>query len=340
MEFVEYVELYREGIHSKILEYLQLNEPLDYSRMIREYSNRQGKYVRPGLLMLCGEMFGGKPSELIFPAAVMQLSEDWVLMHDDIEDGSEIRRGKPALHLVYGMEQAINAGDAVHMRMWKMLRDYVQSQGIHRGLKVFDKFYEILDRTVEGQYLDIRFTREVRQIGKADETMYFDIVNRKTSCYSIYGPMQIGAIVAGQGEAVLAALQEIGSHAGTAFQIMDDVLDVTASEKEFGKTRYGDLYEGKLTLIILHAYKEASRAERIKIDRIYKKDRSKKSKAEIDFLVYIIEKYGSADYAYKEAMRYGTMAQDAILKNKELFPENRYRGIFLSAIRGLYIRKK
>ncbi len=340
MDFREYVELYRESIHSKILEYLPLNEPLDYSRMMREYPDRQGKYVRPGLLMLCGEMFGRKPADLILPAAVMQLSEDWILMHDDVEDGSEVRRGRPALHLIYGPEQAINTGDAVHMRMWKMLRDYVQEQGVQRGLRVFDKFYEILDMTVEGQYLDIRFTRKIRQIGNADRKMYFDIVDRKTSCYSVYGPMQIGATVAGQGEAVLAALQEIGSHAGTAFQIMDDVLDVTASEKEFGKTRYGDLYEGKLTLIILHAYKEASRAEKIRIDRIYKKDRADKSKAEIDFLVYVIEKYGSAEYAYRQAMEYGAMAQDAIEENQDLFPENRYKETFVSAVNGLFIRKR
>ncbi|HUB92629.1 MAG TPA: polyprenyl synthetase family protein [Candidatus Saccharimonadales bacterium] len=340
MEFREYIALHRSRIHSKILEYLPLKEPLEYSRMIRDYPDRQGKYVRPGLLMLCGELFGAKPKDLILPAAVMQLSEDWILVHDDVEDDSDLRRGKPAIQKLYGMEQAINAGDALHMKMWTMLRDYIAQEGVQKGIRLFDKFYEILDLTVEGQYLDLRFTRETRQVGSATEKTYFDIVGRKTSCYSVYGPLQLGATVADQKDNVLKALKAIGSPAGTAFQIMDDILDVTANEKEFGKQRYGDLYEGKLTLLILHAYNHATRAERLKVDRIYKQDRRQKKKEEIDFLVYIMEKYGSVDHAYGVAMKYGEASRAAIDKHMDLLPNNDYRELFISAVKALFVRKK
>lgn len=340
MEFKEYIAFNREAIHSKILDYLPIREPVEYSTMVRDYSDRQGKYVRPGLLMLCGEMFGAKSQDLILPAAIMQLSEDWILMHDDVEDDSELRRGKPALHRIYGMEQAVNAGDAAHLAMWRMMGDYVKGRGLSRGMELYERFHRMLDKTVEGQYLDIKFTKDIRQIGRADEKMYFDIVERKTSSYSVYGPMQLGATVAGQGKKTLDALREIGSAAGTAFQIMDDVLDVTSSEKEFGKQKYGDLYEGKLTLVMLHAYKEASRAEKAKIDRIFKKDRNKKSKEEIDFLVYMIEKYGSADNACREAMKYGKKAQAAIKKYDGLFPDGDYKDLFVSAVTALFLRKK
>jgi geranylgeranyl diphosphate synthase type II len=261
-------------------------------------------------------------------------------MHDDVEDDSDTRRGKPAIHKIYGVEQAINAGDGVHLAMWRMLKDYTAKEGLSKGIRLFDKFYEILDMTVEGQYLDIKFTRETRQIGLATEKMYFDIVDRKTSCYSVYGPMQLGATVANQNAAVMKALKEIGNPAGMAFQIVDDVLDITANEKEFGKQRYGDLYEGKLTLIMLHAYGQATRAERLKVDRIYKKARKNKTKEEIDFLVYLIEKYGSADYAYKLAMKYGEKSQSAIEKYGVLLPNNEYRELFVSAVTALFLRKK
>lgn len=340
MDFREYVESHREEIHSTIMKYLPLKEPKDYTRIIREYSERQGKYFRPGLLMLSGEMLGAKPKDLLLPAAAMQLSEDWILMHDDVEDDSEMRRGKPALHKLYGVEHAINAGDAAHIAMWKMLSDYVRMRGATNGIRVLDKFYELLYRTTEGQYLDIKFARDVRQIGNASEKMYYDIISKKTSCYSVYGPMQIGATVAGCNSRVMKALKEIGGHAGTAFQIIDDVLDVTATEKAFGKRKYGDLYEGKLTIVMLETYKLASRAERIKIDRIYKKDRREKTRGDIDFLAFLIEKHKSAVYAYELAMKEGEKARKALKENMHLLPDNEYRDLFISAVTALFVRKK
>src|SRR5579864_3261864 len=114
MDFKEYVSKHKSKIHSKIMDYLPLKEPLGHYKIAREYSDRQGSYRRPGLLMLTGQLFGAKMEDLILPAAAMQTSEDWILIHDDIEDNSELRRGMPALHRIYGTELAINAGDAVH----------------------------------------------------------------------------------------------------------------------------------------------------------------------------------------------------------------------------------
>lgn len=339
MNIKEYVAARKEAVYAKILEYLPKSEPLEYSEMLSEYSRRQGKYMRPGLLMLAGELFGATLEELVLPAAIMQISEDWMLMHDDLEDGSEMRRGKPALHRIYGNWQALNAGDAVQMRMWRMIMDYTKANGLKKGTALFDRMYSILDETVEGQYLDIKFSTEIKQIGKASEDMYFDIVGKKTSCYTVYGPMQIGAVVADQPKKVCEILERIGRDAGKAFQITDDILDMTADEKEFGKKRYGDLYEGKLTLIMLHAYNAANRAERARIDRIYKKERNSKTKAEIDFLAYVIEKYGSVEYARAEASRYGRMAQETLRDNQTLFPENEYKEVFTSAVESLFIRK-
>ena len=91
MNFKEYIEMHREGIYSKINEYIPNREPKEYYEIVREYVTRQGSYRRPCLLMLSGEMFGAKYDDLLLPAATIQLSEDWILMHDDIEDDSELR---------------------------------------------------------------------------------------------------------------------------------------------------------------------------------------------------------------------------------------------------------
>jgi geranylgeranyl diphosphate synthase type II len=340
MNFKEYVENHRNEIYSTICNYLPIKEPEAHYRMVRDYPDRQGSYRRPGLLMLAGQVFGANIDNLILPAAAMQLSEDWILMHDDIEDRSEMRRGKPAIQNLYGFALGINAGDAVHMVMWRMLRDYISKAGIPKGGAVYDKFYDILEKTVEGQYMDCNFIFNIKKISGASEKMYFDVINKKTGYYTVYGPMQLGAIIAGADQATLDNLEAIGKPAGMAFQIVDDILDMTADEKVFGKKRYGDLYEGKITLIVLHAYSEATEAEKKRIDEIYVKDRPDKTEDEINYIIDIINKYSGLDYAREVADRYGKQTKEAVEKYSKEFPENEYTKIILTAMEELYLRKK
>jgi geranylgeranyl pyrophosphate synthase len=339
MNFKEYIEEHRADVYTAITRYVRIKEPEEHYRISREYTDRMGSYRRPGLLMLSGQMFGASVDELILPAGAMQLSEDWILIHDDIEDDSEMRRGKPALHRLYGMDIAINAGDGIHMFMWKMLVDYIVKVGLKRGIPVYNKFIDMLEYTVEGQYLDINFMHHP-DLAKATEEMYYRIVESKTCFYTVYGPMQLGALVAGQPESELQILKNIGKPAGIAFQIVDDILDMTADEKSFGKKRYGDLYEGKLTLIILHTYQKATKTEKAKIDAIYAKKRQEKSPAEIEFLVEMVNKYRGLDYARELAEKYGAFAKDAVAKYRSKLPQNEYTNIMLSAMEELYVRKK
>ncbi|MEM3839440.1 MAG: polyprenyl synthetase family protein [Candidatus Micrarchaeaceae archaeon] len=338
MNFKEYIELNRNSIYSAIMGYLPLKEPVEHYKVVRDYSERMGSYRRPGLLMLCGEMFGATREELLLPAAAMQMSEDWILIHDDIEDDSEMRRGKPALHKLYGQAIALNAGDAAHIAMWFMLKDYIAKAGLAKGLALFDKFYDMLRFTVEGQYLDINFMR-THEMASATESMYNRIVESKTCYYTVYGPMQLGALIAGRPESDLNMLKEIGEPAGIAFQLVDDILDMTADEKAFGKKRYGDLYEGKLTLIMLHTYKKANAEEKGRIDKIYAKSRHQKSEDEIEFLVKMVEKYKGIEYAQKIAEKYGRQAKSTIDKYRSRLPQNDYTKIMLSAMEELYVRK-
>jgi geranylgeranyl diphosphate synthase type II len=340
MNFKDYIELHRDEVYRKICEYIPIKEPEGHYRIVRDYSDRQGSYRRPGLLMLSGQLFGAREDELVLPAAAMQLSEDWILVHDDIEDHSELRRGKPALHKLYGQELAINAGDAAHMVMWKMLKDNIRKMGMRRGSAFFDNFYRMLEYTVEGQYIEDNFIYNVRSLAAADEKLYFRIIQGKTCYYTVYGPMQLGAIAAGMGKSELGMLKEIGMPAGMAFQIVDDILDMRADEKVFGKQRYGDLREGKLTLIMLDAYKSADAEEKKEMQRIYGKRREEKSEEEIMYLAGIAEKYGSIEKARKKAEWYGAAAKQAIEKYSDQLPKNEFLDVMLTAIEELYVRKK
>ncbi len=263
MDFKEYIQLHRQEIYSTICNYVQIKNPIEHYKITRDYSDRQGSYRRPGLILLTGQMLGAKIEDLIIPAAAMQLSEDWILVHDDVEDHSELRRGKTSLNKLYGLEIAVNAGDAGHIIMWKMLKDYLINN--KKGALIYDKFIDILEKTVEGQFLDIDFIYNKKNFENINEDLYFKIINSKTCYYTVYGPMQLGAISAGSSDEILKIIEEIGTPAGIAFQIIDDILDLTADNKAFGKQKYGDLYEGKITLIILNAYKNATNEEKNKI---------------------------------------------------------------------------
>jgi len=339
MDFKEYVKSNKESIYSVICRYVPIKEPEGHYKIVREYIDRQGSYRRPGLLMLSGEMFGAEKADLLLPSAAMQLSEDWILIHDDIEDHSELRRGKPTLHKMYGEELAINAGDSGHMAMWRMLKDYIAENGIEKGNRLYEKFYNMLEYTVEGQYIDDNFIYNIRTLDKASEELYYRIVKSKTGYYSAYGPMQLGAIVAGQEDRVLETLKKIGEPAGIAFQLVDDILDMTADEKVFGKQTYGDLYEGKVTLIMLHTYAKADDSEKQKINSIYFKKRGDKSEEEIGYIADLVEKYGGIEYARIASDKYGEMAKSELEKAESILPNNKYRDILTSAIEEMYTRK-
>ncbi len=340
MNFKEYIELHRNEVYSKICEYVKIKDPIEHYKMVRDYIDRQGSYRRPGLLMLSGEVFGANKEELVTPAAAMQLSEDWILVHDDAEDDSELRRGKPALHRMHGIEQAINVGDAGHAAMWRMVKDHLLSAGMEKGNRFYEKFYDMIEYTVEGQYIDTNFFVNIRDLKKASEDLYFRIVESKTCYYSVYGPLQLGAIVANADQKTMGMLKDIGAPAGRAFQIIDDVLDMTADEKLFGKKNYGDLYEGKLTLIILNTYKNATEAEKTRIDEIYKKRRKGRTDEEVGFLIEIIDKYDGIEYAKSRAKAYGEEAKSIIERYKNALPNNEYTETMLSAVEELYMRKK
>ncbi len=340
MNFKEYIELHRKEVYDTICQYVPIKEVKENHAIMRDYIDRQGSYRRPGLVLLSAQMFGIDPEEALLPAAAQQLSEDWILMQDDVEDDSDLRRGKPAAQKLYGAIHAFNASNLGHMAMWRMLKDYLLKVGPEKGNRMFEKFYDMLEYTVDGQYIENNFIHYVKDLSKVDESTYFRIADSKTSYYTVFGPLQIGAIAAGASDEVLGILKEIGQPAGIAFQITDDILDMTADEKVFGKKRYGDLYEGKITLIILHTYKLATLEERANIDRIYKKERKDKTEEEIKYLIDLINKYDSINYTRKIAEQYGEAAKEKIKEHINKLPQNEYTQVLMSAIEELYQRNR
>lgn len=194
-----------------------------YWKINREYPERKGKYLRPTLVLLTAEALGAKINQAIKVAAAMQLSEEWILIHDDIEDNSNTRRNAPSLHKIYGRELAINAGDSLHIIMWKILSDF-GSKAIN------EEFYKMLLRTTLGQGVEQIWTNRKNTSIRDDE--YFFVADSKSAYYSMAGPMRLGAMIAGASPDQISKITEFGLHLGRCFQLVDDTLDLEQDKKE------------------------------------------------------------------------------------------------------------
>ena len=299
-----------------------------------DFVNRRTFYLRPTLIVLSTRLFGGSEKAALLPSVAMQLSNEWMLIHDDIEDKSEYRRKKLALHKIYGEELALNCGDYLHTEAWSAIADYIVEHGAINGGRMYRKFYDIVNRTIGAQTLDLEFSYNVRDFSKIDEKIYYKIANGKGAYYSVYGPLQMGAIVANQSNMVLKMLKDMGSPAGIAAQIQNDILDI--EEGNVSNRGYQDLYDGKLTLISLHISKKANAYERTRIKSIYAKSRQDKSESDIEFLLEMIKKHKGLKYAAQKRDAFGRIADKMFVKYEKRLPNNRFKEILSSAITSQY----
>lgn len=306
-------------------------------KMVRDYPERQGKYIRPTLVLLMCEAMGGDPKKAIKTAAAMQTSEDWILIHDDFEDNSEERRGKPCLHKIYGPELAVNASDDLHIRMWKILRDNEKILGPQKTFEIMDEFHRMLLRTTIGQAVEIKWTKE-NKLDFRDED-YFFIVDGKTVYYTIAGPMRLGAIVAGATKEQLDRIFTVGTPLGRCFQIKDDLLNLIGDRKKYGKEIGGDILEGKRTLMLGHLLRTANEEDRKKVVEILSKPSEEKTQQEAFEVIDLMNKYGSIKYGQEIAEK---LAKEA-LKNfdkLDFLKENKAREQLKQAIDFMLKRDK
>ena len=272
---------------------------LNYWKIVKEYPERKGKYFRPTLLLLTAQAMGQKTERAIKTAATMQISEEWLLIHDDLQDHSLVRRGKPTLHELYSPELALNAGDSLHIIMWKIIMDNKKNLGAEKTFEIANEFYKILSRTTDGQGIEITW-REKGRKGFQNQDWYF-IADGKTAYYTTAGPMILGSIIANANQKEINAVAHFGLYLGRCFQLVDDLLDLTSSFKGSGQRIASDLYEGKRTIMLSHLIRNANQKDRKRILSILKKDVEQKSKTEVEWILKKMHQYKSIEYGKKLA---------------------------------------
>jgi geranylgeranyl diphosphate synthase type II len=224
--------------------------------LILDYPLRGGKALRPALSIATCLGLGGHLESILPTAATLELYHNAFLIHDDIEDESWSRRGKPTLHIDHGIPIAVNVGDAMLSLSLQPLLDNVERVGLGPALRILRAVAHMTRRTVEGQALELDWVRN--NTWQLDDADYLKMVELKTSWYSFITPLQVGAVAAGAGPEQLGPLETFGRHLGAAFQITDDLLNLRADPEDYGKEIGGDLWEGKRTLMLLHAMRNAT----------------------------------------------------------------------------------
>jgi geranylgeranyl diphosphate synthase type II len=297
------------------------HDVLDFHfQLSSEYSQRKGKYIRPILLMLTAEALGCQREKALNTAIAMQLSEDWILNHDDIEDDSMQRRGLPALHKTYGVPLAINAGDAIHNLTWKVLNDNQTLLGPDLTKKISDEFFTMINRTLIGQTVEIKWTQDNRFDLSLDDVLF--ILESKTGYYTIAGPMRLGAIIAGADSEQLEKIYKFGINLGRVFQIKDDLLDLTSDFAGQKKQQGNDVYEGKRTVMLTHLAQIIEGDEKTKFFEVMKKTREQKTETEIKWVIEMMHKYGSIDYAQNLLNQYQKEVYDLFDTDLKFLSQN------------------
>src|SRR6266487_1520393 len=219
-----------------------------------------GKRIRPALLLLSAKLFNYEGRGAVKLGAVMEIIHTATLVHDDIIDEAKTRRGRPAANTQWGNSKCVLAGDWLYMQAFKVA---VQE----RNFRILDALIELTQQMVEGELL------QMEKLGKLISLAeHFDLIYRKTAClFSVC--MRLGAILAGATPEQEEQVGRYGRDLGMAFQIVDDVLDLTASESVLGKPVASDLREGKVTMAVIHALECCSSEERSMIETVLK-DRS------------------------------------------------------------------
>lgn len=271
-----------------------------------------GKRIRPALLLLCAKLFPHDERSAVRLGAIVEIIHTATLVHDDIIDEARTRRGRPAANTQWGNAKCVLAGDWLYMQAFKIAVE-------ERNFRILDVLIGLTQQMVEGELL------QIEKLGKClTLEEHYDLIFRKTAClFSV--SMRLGAILGKSTEEQEERLADYGRNLGLAFQIVDDVLDLTASEEVLGKPVASDLREGKATMAVIHALEKCTAAERKLVETVLE-ERAFNSVSH-DQILAMLARYGSIQYAYDQAEKHAELASKAICS----FPDSETKRALLFA---------
>ena len=228
----QFLHHYVPQLEEEMFSFLAVREPEDFLyRLMRDYPERGGKRFRPALVLLACQACGGDVKKAMRTAVAFEMFQSFAVVHDDIEDDSEMRRGKPCLHKLHGIPLTINVGDALYAKVFEILNANREVLGADVALDLIDEMIRGSCETFEGQAYDVGWIRH-RYIPSEDEFM--TMLRKKTGWYTGRGPCTAGAIIAGAEMELRTRIGDFGESMAIAFQLRDDLLNLSSSEQDAG----------------------------------------------------------------------------------------------------------
>ncbi|MCQ4034416.1 polyprenyl synthetase family protein [Kaistella montana] len=259
---MQFLDEYQEIVAKAVEKYIFKDKPTELYDPMNYIISHGGKRLRPIMVLMANDMFGGDLQKAIKPALAIEFFHNFTLIHDDIMDEAPLRRNQPTIHTLHGINTGILSGDALLLKAYKFFED-LEPDLFKACIRVFTHTGLLL---CEGQQYDINF----ESLPNVTFNDYIRMITYKTGVLSA-SSFEIGALIAGADFKDAKAIFNFGKNVGIAFQIMDDYLDVFGNQEQFGKKHAGDIYENKKTVLYLLAKEHATEEERKELDYWYSK---------------------------------------------------------------------
>jgi octaprenyl-diphosphate synthase len=294
-----------ERVNDVIIEHME--SPVDMiPNLAGHLINSGGKRLRPMLTLACARMCGYEGTAHVKLAAAVEFIHTATLLHDDVIDESDLRRGTPTANTIWGNQASVLVGDFLFSRAFQLMV-------VSGDLKVLDILSGAAAIITEGEVLQLMTANNMA----TTEDSYLKVINGKTAAL-FEAACRVGAVIAGDRTDQEEALLSYGKNLGIAFQLVDDALDYSGAQAKLGKTVGDDFREGKVTLPIVLAYRRGSDGDREfwrrTIEQCEQKD------GDLETAIQLLEKHGALADTIERARHYGSIARDALA----IFPESDY----------------
>lgn len=299
---------YGTATRSILFQYLPKAEPRRYLYdLISDYPLRGGRAMRPSLCIATARAFGADLADAVHTAVSIELLHNAMLIHDDVQDESELRRGKPALHVEHGVPLAINAGDALSLLAMRPLLDSGERLGPQLALRLLRETERMARESAEGQALELGWRRDnSTAVCEAD---YLIMVMKKTCWLATIHPTRTGALIGTGGAMDVERFVRFGFLLGAAFQIQDDLLNLVGDASRYGKELSGDLAEGKRTLMLIRLFERLLPADLDRLRSFLGRPRGERTLSELQWVRDQMDQHDCIEYARRVAHALAGAAQ-------------------------------
>lgn len=303
------------------------------SEPVWEFLDRGGKRWRPAMFLLVLEALGGDPEKYFDYSIITEVIHNGTIIVDDVEDDSELRRGRPCIHRLFGIDIAVNLSNTLFFLPMLVLvknMDLIPLESVNRIYEIFAQ--EMINLSF-GQAIDIAWHKDLIPPGLTEE-QYFQMSIYKSGSLARMAA-KIPAVLANAENEVIMSLEKIAESVGVSFQIQDDILDIEGEEFSKGKGGLGmDITEGKKSLLVIHALNKANSKDKNRLMSIL--GRHTKDKKLINEAIVILKRYGAVDYASKVAKR---LNRESLEEIDKIFSPSEAKDKLITLVTYLFERK-